>query len=792
MDFKNHCTPDRGEVEDTRVDSLPFLGVQVGAFVVCSSSEASIAKKDLRFKDRGLSGARLDVPALTGDVPLLREQSSETVAAAQSEVPKRHSLVVPLARQASVSPTVGHRSLAHQILPARQNQLKTTHNLQPSYASSRPRSPSAQQVSFSSECQETRPFGTGSPVPSCDIPSTASSQSQMPASLLQGADLINDTHQPHLAEVTPLPAMRKAQCGSAETFSATTFKGNEVKSMTKHFNERAVPILESRGTLIPRSLGPTCGSPRPPLAETPEAATDVSWAERSEFVLPTESHAADRPPEQGNPRHTALPGEAYAEGPHAAAHVPWATLAVMCMQAEAHWNYLHQHYPERCASVATILFDDQWERVVFAAFHHADVTHLVCGMFFFFFKALILEAAIGSLHFVALLAVVVVLVGLVNTFYALISCELTGEPSICTMCMHTFAGVIVALDMIIRRYLSDSTIHYGAREFGIRPLVCSMLELLVIGSCSEKNSMPIFSGYLAGGFLCGTTLGTLIVRIPNPRKNIYLCVVPNVPVTYFFVAAVSFAFLCGPYADTSTAAESTLTFRYPVWKPSILSPLYLEDIYQVAYVGLSLLAVGQDLERDLGHFSFLCVASGLLFAGQVLPEGLSWIAWRYAVAFREGVPAPVPSSSGSSSCSLVGTMLALKTIHHQKRREPRGYQVASFTIPVPFWVGILLELAHLRFFIPGSSTASHVLGVLAGLIVAQYREDCGFLSRIQRLRQRPPTHSIVSDEEEQAPANLWCQVCAARTTWPNAYRVPEPAADRDSEVLAEDDTFLQE
>ncbi|XP_065281119.2 uncharacterized protein [Dermacentor albipictus] len=795
MEFKDNdfSPPYRAKAEENLVDAHPLPRAQDGAFVVSLNSEASIAGKDLMLKDRGLYGAPLDHPASKADVPLLRRRPSETVARAQSEIPRRHSLVVPLARQTSVSPTVGYRSLARQISPARLNQPKAACKLKPSYSSSQPRSPAAEQVYFSSQCQETQLFGTGSPVPFLDIPSTAGFQSHLPASLLRGADLPNNACQPQLAQATSPAAMRKTQRGSAATFSTTTAKDNELKSVTEYFDERAVPILESRGTLRPRSWDPPRESPRPPLAETPEAATDALSADRSELVRPAAAQAADRLPEEDNPLQTSSPGEAHAEGPHAPPRVPWATLAVVCMQVRAHWNYLHKHYPERCASVSTILFDDQWERVIFAAFHHADVTHLVCGMFFFFFKGLVLEAALSLVHFVALLVVVVASVGLVNTFYALISCELTGEPYICTMCMHTFAGVIVALDMIIRRYLSDSTIYYGDREFGMRPLVCSMFELLVLCSCSDKNAMPIFSGYLTGAFLCGTTLGSSIVRIPNPRKNIYLCVVPNVPVTYFFVAAVSFAFLCGPYTGTSTADESALTFRYPVWKPPILTALYLDDIYQVAYVSLSLLAVGQDLERDLGHFSFLCVASGLLFVGQLLPDGLSWIVWRYAVAFRNGVPAPVPSSSGSSSCGLVGTLLALKTIRHQRRRDPRGYQVASFTIPVPFWVGVLLELAHLRFFIPGSSTASHVLGVLAGLIVAHCREGCGIMGRSTRgARRCPPTRSIVSDEAEQAPANLWCQVCAARTASPTAYRVPEPTVHRDSEVLAEDDTLFQD
>lgn len=153
----------------------------------------------------------------------------------------------------------------------------------------------------------------------------------------------------------------------------------------------------------------------------------------------------------------------------------------------------------------------------------------------------------------------------------------------------------------------------------------------------------------------------------------------------------------------------------------------------------------------------------------------------------------------SSGCSLIGTLLALKTVHYRKHRDSCGYQMASFTIPVPFWTGVLLELAHVRFFITGTSTVGHVSGILAGLIVAHWDDNCCLLSRIWKVSRRPSTRSVVSDEEERtptthptSPVGLWCQVCDARAASSIAYRVPETNSYRDAEVLAEDDTGLED
>ncbi|KAH8037914.1 hypothetical protein HPB51_018402 [Rhipicephalus microplus] len=791
MDFENHdfCSSPKGEAAGTHVDSLSPRSQS--SFSVSSETDASTSKTDVRL-DCGWPVNLKSVLVSSKDVPPPKGRQCETVPALASPIPSHHSLVVPVA-QRSISETVGYRSLAREVSAPKRDLSETTSTPHPSYFS-QPQSPTASRVSSSnSELQGMPPL----------VGTRCSDSSDENAPPVSPQDSIIRWLQSRNLEqwqsAQPTPSQSRI---SATLIAGTVPPGRQPN--TPLFDDGAIPISESRGTLFPRSLGPRRKTLLPMCDETRGAPTDVTSADRSD--IDPGSVTADQSLEQDSPRPpTSALTDAFAEDPYAAARVPWATLAVLYLQAQAHWNFLHKHYPERCASVETVLLERQWQRLIFAAFHHIDVSHLSCDMFFFFFKGLVLEAALGPVHFLALLAVVVLLVGLADVFLVLVLCELYGDFSVCGMCMHTLAGVVVALDMIIRGHLGDTRICYGDLEFRTRPRVCSLIELIVICSFSEKNSVAISCGLVVGSLLSGPMLGSLIVRTPNPPRYIYLRVVPNAPVTYVLFAAVVIAFMCGPYPDTSTAAGATLTFSHPVWKPPVLWALYLEDAYQVTYIGLSLLAVGTALERELGHcrlhFSptyinrrFLCLTCGLLLAGHVCPKGLSWILQNYAVALEDGVKFSVRSSSSV----LVGALLALKTIQHEKRRYNGSYQVALFNFAVPFWAGVLLELVYLHFLILNASTTIHVAGLLVGLIAAHCREVCScFLGWIRkRPRRRCSSCSALFDEErEETPAtpltpsqsaNIWCQVCAARTASPTAYRVPEMTVHRSPEVSAED------
>ncbi|KAK8759408.1 hypothetical protein V5799_002958 [Amblyomma americanum] len=237
------------------------------------------------------------------------------------------------------------------------------------------------------------------------------------------------------------------------------------------------------------------------------AITHASAANH-EQVVPSES--AIRSSGQGAEPDMPPLGAAEADEAFAAPRVPWATFITMGIHVHAHWSYLHRHHAERCASVAAILDGGHWDRVAFAAFHHSDVVHLTSNMFSFFFKGLLLETALGPIHFASVLATAVVMVGLLSALALLMLYEVTSLSHVQVMCMHTFAGVIVCLEVLTRKYFYYSRIHYGKYEFGLRPLAFVLFELLVLYASSVNNPLPMISGLVAGAFLSKTSLGKFI------------------------------------------------------------------------------------------------------------------------------------------------------------------------------------------------------------------------------------------------------------------------------------------
>ncbi|XP_049513049.1 uncharacterized protein LOC125940664 [Dermacentor silvarum] len=200
-----------------------------------------------------------------------------------------------------------------------------------------------------------------------------------------------------------------------------------------------------------------------------------------------------------------------------------------------------------------------------------------------------------------------------------------------------------------------------------------------------------------------------------------------IPVTYVFMSAVVAAYLYGPYAEPSVLHEAKLTFVVPVWRPFMLPPLYVGNIYQLAYVLLTLFTVGRRLERDLGRRRFALLTPLLLFAVSVLRDGLRFVVWKHQLAFWSTAPPPAPHS-GECCCGLVGTLLALKAIHHGLHPDA-AYRLGTVCIRVSFWLGLLLELTHFLLLAREGSTFGHVIGALLGLLVSRLLRDRRWFDR---------------------------------------------------------------
>lgn len=119
----------------------------------------------------------------------------------------------------------------------------------------------------------------------------------------------------------------------------------------------------------------------------------------------------------------------------------------------------------------------------------------------------------------------------------------------------------------------------------------------------------------------------------------------------------------------------------------------------------------------------------LLFVNLV-QDVLTWTVWKHSDAFFGDLP-PAVRHSSTCSCGLVGTLLALKIVRHKK--HPEGvFQMASFDIPLPFWLALVLELVHLHLFSSSGSSFGHVTGVLAGTFVT-YRPWDSFAELANRV-----------------------------------------------------------
>ncbi|XP_049513729.1 uncharacterized protein LOC119431190 isoform X6 [Dermacentor silvarum] len=155
----------------------------------------------------------------------------------------------------------------------------------------------------------------------------------------------------------------------------------------------------------------------------------------------------------------------------------------------------------------------------------------------------------------------------------------------------------------------------------------------------------------------------------------------------------------------------------------LLPMLYQPDVYWLAYAVLSIWDVGQELEQEIGHLGFLFLAGLLLKALHVLLDGLCWILWCHLLALGDNLPTPVPHSS-SCTCGLVAALMALKVVHHVMH-PGCVYRMASMPIYVPFWTGVLFELA-VQNVASGSAAYIYgpILGILLGIAVTCVRIDC--------------------------------------------------------------------
>ncbi|KAH7975290.1 hypothetical protein HPB52_000005 [Rhipicephalus sanguineus] len=662
----------------------PSAGVHVSTTVATQPNTADAASQEQ--VGSGVSEVSIASVPLTSGSSLPRQQIFES-AMPSSVLPGPLPNVVSEASQTlDPAPTL-YRSLTLQYSPSR-TQQNSTPELQ--FADSFAGLPSAgQETSATSPSQETQD------------PTSWSSFSL--SNLLSS---LNFTNRPVLRNAPQYNNFNSAENVVSTTFASIPKQGSGTLPSKLEDGEDPV-LVESRTLLVPWSLSPRrldrmIGSPQA-IEDPPSSPVTTSPSPVLDF------------PESASPE-VSQSGETFDEP-----RVPYFTLFVTMLQMRAHWNFLHKYYPERCASISTVVEEGLWERALFAAFHHKNVIHLLSNLTSFLVSGLVLEAALGSAYFGVVFAALVCLVGLVHTSLVLTIYEHTLEPHLAASCAHTFAGVTVAADILTRTHYGGSKIRYGSYEFEYTSLWVLLGELFVLYGVSADNLLPMASGLLVGGLLAKTRLGRCFVRAPSPARHVNLYVIPNAPVTFLLCVSIIVAHMCGPYLNHSHTAQPTLTFQDPVWQPPILPALYLPNIFQVQCVINYLWKVGRELEQDLGHLSFLRTVVGLLFGVNLMLDVVGWATRMHTIALRTDQPSPVAHSS-CCGCGVVGVLMALAIVHHD-RYNARRVPLALFSVPVPFWVEVMLSLAFFSWIMPAGSSVGHVIGVLLGLAVVNVKSE---------------------------------------------------------------------
>ncbi|KAL1431726.1 hypothetical protein MTO96_013834 [Rhipicephalus appendiculatus] len=181
-----------------------------------------------------------------------------------------------------------------------------------------------------------------------------------------------------------------------------------------------------------------------------------------------------------------------------------ATIALAALQVLVHWLSTYRRDHSLCASVATILEDGHWSRVVLAAFHHENRWQLAVNVASFLWKGVLLETTIGTPLFVVAMAKLVLMVGVANTLLNLV-CDwvLNYTVGYDDACMCTFSGVLVALKVVNEKRHNFNAFHWGLLELELPPPRVAWLELILLHMTSSRSLTTLLSGAFVGFFFHG-------------------------------------------------------------------------------------------------------------------------------------------------------------------------------------------------------------------------------------------------------------------------------------------------
>jgi len=109
------------------------------------------------------------------------------------------------------------------------------------------------------------------------------------------------------------------------------------------------------------------------------------------------------------------------------------------------WIKLPSSIGDVCVSALHTWYRDDWRRLIFAAFYHADDMHLYFNMSSLLWKGLRLERRFGSAHFGCMIAIFTVLVNILLVAFNMAAEQITHDGSYIAQCAVGFSGIVTQL-----------------------------------------------------------------------------------------------------------------------------------------------------------------------------------------------------------------------------------------------------------------------------------------------------------------------------------------------------------
>ncbi|XP_062901567.1 rhomboid-related protein 4 isoform X2 [Mobula hypostoma] len=161
-----------------------------------------------------------------------------------------------------------------------------------------------------------------------------------------------------------------------------------------------------------------------------------------------------------------------------------------------------------CINVRETWNGQDWKRLIYSPFHHADDWHLYFNMVSMLYKGIHLEQRLGRIWFAYLLSVFSVMTGIVYLILEVALAELMDDPNYKMQCAVGFSGVLFALK-VLNGYYNPGGVSY-VMGIPVRQQYACWAELVAIHLIAPRSSFV--------GHLSGIIVGLLYIK--GPLKDI--------------------------------------------------------------------------------------------------------------------------------------------------------------------------------------------------------------------------------------------------------------------------------